>query len=439
MINVYIGPILNGYATGWTAPMVPILMDNAQSPLKEPLTATQISWLGSIVYLFLFAAVIVGYIANIVGRRLSLIGGAVFTITSYGLLVAPNIAMLYTARVFHSIYTSVNVFLTLVYIGEMASSNIRGILLTMTAVCQNLGCILVFSVGPYIPYRMVQYLPIILTIVYIIAVFLIPESPVYYLIKGDEKSVIATLRKFGRDDDINQLSLMTEEFKVSHSSTTPIRELFTVKSNRKAFFIMLVLTTLQYISGVLNILFFATTIFESAGSSVDPNISTIIIGIIFTVGSLISPIFVDNYGRRILLLISTFGCSLCMALLGIYFYLEQINQTSVSSLKWLPLLLVIVLFFIFGIGLSTIPNTLLGEMFGPNVRTIGSSISICIGGIAGFLSTNFSFGYLLVYFGMHAIFWYFTVINILAFVFTLLFVPETKGLSLIEVENLLAK
>ncbi|KAM3959816.1 trehalose transporter 1-like protein [Aphomia sociella] len=431
-----IGPILNGYATGWTAPMVPILEDPEQTPLEEPLTAIQSSWLGSLLFLGFFASVISGYLANIVGRRPCFIGGAVFAIISYALLVNPNMAALFTARFFHSVYSGINLTLTLVYIGEIGSVNIRGILLTSTALSQNFGCIVVYVLGAFVPYAVVQYIAIVLAIVYIIIVLLIPESPMYYLMKGDEKSLKLTLRKLGRDDDITQLIASSEEFR--KSSNMPFRALLTVKSNRRALFITIMLFILQLTSGVITVIFFATTIFSLAGSSIDPNISTIIIGIICTAGSLVSPIFVDRYGRRILLLLSTFGSSLCMALLGIYFYLASKNESSVSSLKWLPLFLMIISFLVFSIGLATIPNTLLGEMYAPNVRSIGSSISLLVGGIFGFASSNFSFGYLLITFGMHSTFWYFTVINALGFLFTLNFVPETKGLSLLAVEKLLA-
>lgn len=86
-------------------------------------------------------------------------------------------------------------------------------------------------------------------------------------------------------------------------------EIFTIKSNRTSLIITFLLGTFQQTSGVAVVLFFATTIFELAGSSIEPHIATIIIGVTRFVSSLIAPTFIERSGRKILLLLSMAACS----------------------------------------------------------------------------------------------------------------------------------
>lgn len=89
-------------------------------------------------------------------------------------------------------------------------------------------------------------------------------------------------------------------------------DLVTIKSNRKALLITLTLNIFQQLSGVIVVTFFVTTIFDLADSSIEPNIATIIIGITQLGSSCITPFFVERFGRKFLLLLSTAVCFLSL-------------------------------------------------------------------------------------------------------------------------------
>ncbi|KAI8423029.1 hypothetical protein MSG28_014117 [Choristoneura fumiferana] len=74
-----------------------------------------------------------------------------------------------------------------------------------------------------------------------------------------------------------------------------------------------------------------------------------------------------------------------------------------------------------------------GEMFRPNVRSLGSAMTLICGCSVGLLSTS-TFNFLAVTFGNYTPFWIFAAVNLFGFFFTLLVVPETKGKSLMEIE-----
>lgn len=101
------------------------------------------------------------------------------------------------------------------------------------------------------------------------------------------------------------------EFTSTNDKTDWI-ELFTLRTNRKALLIVIVINVLQELSGAMAILFFSGSIFEMSGSSIHSNIAMIIIGFIELFGSILSPVLISKTGTKKLLLISTAMCSLTM-------------------------------------------------------------------------------------------------------------------------------
>lgn len=65
-----------------------------------------------------------------------------------------------------------------------SSINIRGILLTSTAIVGISGTLAAYAIGPFVSYAATGYIVLIINIVHVIGILFIPESPVYYAIKG---------------------------------------------------------------------------------------------------------------------------------------------------------------------------------------------------------------------------------------------------------------
>lgn len=93
--------------------------------------------------------------------------------------------------------------------------------------------------------------------------------------------------------------------------------------------------------------------------------------------------------------------------------------------------------FIMFSGLNNIPHTLNSEMFSTKVRGLGSSISLVSAWMSGLLCVTIS-SYLMVYLGSHFTFFLFAAVNALALIFVILFVPETTGKSLTEIDDMMA-
>lgn len=127
---------------------------------------------------------------------------------------------------------------------------------------------------------------------------------------------------------------------------------------------------LEQFSGVFALLFFVSTIFEYSGSSVSPNESSIIVGVIQLIGAYCSTCFVDKAGRRFLISTSAFGISFGMFVFALYSFLNDHGYVG-SHLNWIPLASFSFVLWIANLGVLTLPFLVMSELMItlPNVCT----------------------------------------------------------------------
>lgn len=190
----------------------------------------------------------------------------------------------------------------------------------------------------------------------------------------------------------------------------------------------------QNFSGIDAVLFYSETIFNKAGSSLDPALATIVIGTVMLISSCITPFFVDSSGRRGLLLTSAAGMAVSLSLMGVYFYFDARNV--LLNLGWLPVSCLVGFILFYCVGFGPLPFTVLSEMFAPEIKSIASSIAVSACWIVDFGVTK-AFLPLEAVVGSYGNFFIFGGFCVIAFVFTSLVVFETKGLSLQEIQDYL--
>lgn len=118
---------------------------------------------------------------------------------------------------------------------------------------------------------------------------------------------------------------------------------------------------LEQFSGVFALLFFVSTIFEYSGSSVSPNESSIIVGVIQLIGAYCSTMFVDKAGRRFLISTSAFGISCGLFVFALYSYLNDLGHVP-SYLNWIPLVSFSFVLWIANLGVLTLPFLVMSEL-----------------------------------------------------------------------------
>uniref|UniRef100_A0A2A4J788 Major facilitator superfamily (MFS) profile domain-containing protein n=1 Tax=Heliothis virescens TaxID=7102 RepID=A0A2A4J788_HELVI len=434
---IYLGQIILGISAGWAAPILSKLQNLEETPLDHIITDEQASWIVSMTFVGnLIGPYISGYLGNTVGRKPCLLLGGVMLLLCFVIYgFAVHISMIYIGRIVAGLGSGILFVTNLVYIGELASTKIRGTLLTLTGLSNTFGTLIVYSIGPFVSYSWVNWIVAIICVPYIAGIFfVVPETAAYQVMSGNKEEATAILTSIGRKGDIDEVLATANEKPMSNFEQ--LSEMFTLKTNRKALFIIIVLNILQQASGVMAILSFVTIIFELTGSNIEAHISTIIIGVTQVFAASIAPLLVDRSGRRILLLVSTAACSLSLVALGTYFYLYNTDHPAVDSIQWLSLVSLMLYFIAYFSGFGIIPNTFIGEMFTDNCRSFGSTFTITIGWLFGFVIAT-TFGYKLAAWGPAVVFWIYAGACAFTFFFSAVFVPETKGKSFLEIQKML--
>lgn len=126
---------------------------------------------------------------------------------------------------------------------------------------------------------------------------------------------------------------------------------------------------LNQFSGIFAILTYAVSIFQESGSELSPGTSAIIIAAIQIVGTISSFIFIDLAGRKVLLLISTFGTGMGLSCLGTFSWLRAHNF-DLTGYGWIPIVSLSVTVFLFCVGLCNIPFFVLPEILPSKVRML---------------------------------------------------------------------
>ena len=144
---------------------------------------------------------------------------------------------------------------------------------------------------------------------------------------------------------------------------------------------------------------------------------------------------VDSFGRRKLLLLSTFGSSLTLIIRATYLLL-RLYKIDVSIFSLLPVIDLIIYEIVFQIGLGTIPYVLLGELFPTKLTGFAAAIIVIFDYIIGFSVSKMHLE-ILDKVGLCGTSYIFSIACSISLLMVSLWVPETKGKTYQQIEALL--
>lgn len=127
------------------------------------------------------------------------------------------------------------------------------------------------------------------------------------------------------------------------------------------------LITMHEFCGVFTMLNYTATIFRDSGSTISPQFSAIIVGIIQLLGTYVATFLVDRLGRKILLICSAIGSSLCLACLGAYSYANSIG-IDVTPYSWASIASFSGMMFLAAIGLIPLMFVVIAEVMPEKVN-----------------------------------------------------------------------
>lgn len=435
-LTLSLGSLVVGFASSYTSPALVSMQSNATDTNFE-VTKQMGMWIGSIMPLSaLIGGIAGGPFIEYLGRRNTILGTAVPFIVAWVLIgLAQNIPMILAGRAICGFCVGITTLSLPVYLGETIQPEVRGSLGLLPTVFGNTGILTCFIAGMYLNWRYLALLGSIFPVPFLLLMFLIPETPRWYISKGKTKRARKSLQWLrGKNADITEELTMIEELHVESEKDMQngLSELLK-PSHIKPILISLGLMFFQQMSGINAVIFYTVQIFKDAGSTIDENISTIIVGIVNFLSTFIAAVVIDKLGRKMLLYASGISMSITLFTLGFYFYVKM-GDTDVSNFGWIPLLSMIIYVIGFSLGFGPIPWLMMGEILPARIRGTAASIATAFNWTCTFVVTK-TYEDFKELTGAHGTFWFFGIICALGVFFVYIWVPETRGRSLEEIEK----
>ncbi|XP_077297723.1 solute carrier family 2 member nebulosa isoform X2 [Arctopsyche grandis] len=435
-----LGALAAGAMLGWSSPAEPRLTNGEYG---FPVSKDQNAWIGSLTTLGAACVCIpIGILMDKIGRKLAMLLLVLpFTLGWLLIILATNVDMLYAGRFFIGVAGGAFCVTAPTYTSEIAQDDIRGALGSMFQLMITIGILFTYVVGSYVEVYIMSILCLAIPIIFGIVFFFMPETP-YFLVNcgkiEEAKKSLIWLRGAEYDSD-TELSQIKEKVEESRNNPVSFKQAFSKRSAILAFVICMSLMLFQQFSGINAVIFNVTTIFKSASDAIPEDIATIIIGVVQVVATFLSTLIVDKLGRRVLLLLSAIVMAICDILLGVFFYLKETNgadDETVQSISWLPLASLIIFIAAFSLGFGPIPWLVSGELCTPNIKAFVSSTAGTFNWLLAFVVTR-TFVSMQSGLGEGGAFWLFAGFTVVGVVFVFFVIPETKGKSIDEIQNIL--
>jgi sugar porter (SP) family MFS transporter len=372
-----------------------------------------------------------GFLGDRFGRRPTLIMTAVvygiFALTT-GLATGPVVFII--SRLCVGAAVGISSMLVPLYIAELAPEEIRGALVTLNQLAISTGVVVAYYVDYLLAgsgnWRWMFMSAVVPSIILLAGLMFLPETPRWLAAHGDFASAATVL---GRIEGPEKAARDLEELRdVTEKDQLKFRDLL-VKRFRKPLIAGIGLAIFQQITGVNTIVYYAPTIFQMVGfgSAGNAILATFLIGFVGLLFTIISMFLVDRVGRRPLLLVSLAGMGLILLHLALIL-------GDPHPKKWLVLTDVLAYLAAFDLGLGPIFWLLISEIYPTTIRAQAMSLATMTIWAGDFLVTA-TFLTVVEHLGMRGCFLLFAGLCLVAFVFSLRMVPETRGQTLEQIEN----
>jgi len=389
-----------------------------------------------------------GLLSSALGRKKSLLLAAIlFFISALGsgspeflffTKGEPTMGLLYMFnfyRIIGGIGVGIASAVSPMYIGEIAPADIRGRLVSINQFAIIFGMLVVYFVNwgiangqtlewiNTVGWRRMFTSEAIPAGLFGLFLFFVPETPRYLALQNQDEKALDVLSK------INGAERAQEIFKDIKASVQ--------KSSAKLFsygkiviVIGILLSVFQQFVGINVALYYAPRIFESMGAAKDASmLQTVAMGLVNVVFTVVAILTVDKWGRKPLLMVGSIGMAVGMIAIGLLSYLEIIGIST--------LVFIIIYTASFMMSWGPICWVLISELFPNKIRGKAVAIAVAAQWTANyFISSTYP---AMMEFSGALTYWFYGLMSIISFFFVWKMVPETKGKTLEEVEELWIK
>lgn len=369
------------------------------------------------------------------GRKKSLIfSAALFALSSLGAAASTSVVLFAVARLLGGVAIGLASVLTPVYIAEISPAKNRGTLVSLNQLAIVIGILSAYLTNWQLArlgessWRSMLAIAAVPSLAFLVGLIGIPESPRWLISKerGAEGERVL-LRIHGAESAAEQLRAVQQ---AAAAETGSWQELFS-KAMRKPLAVGMILALFQQITGINTVLYYGSIIIrdyfpsQSASMALAANVLIGLVNLIFTV---VAMIFLDRWGRRAILMTASAGMGFALTVLVIGLKLH-----GVPVLLMFSCILLYVAFFALGMGPG--PWLIISEIFPTKIR--GRAASIATSTLwSATLVVTFTFLNLVNALHLWGTFAIYGAFSFACFFYVWTKVPETKGRTLEQIQEL---
>lgn len=461
VVRVSLIVALGGFLMGFDASVISGVIKFIEPEFQ--LTKIQLGWAVSCLTLTsTLAMMVAGPLSDKFGRKIILKYAAVlYAVSAILSAFAPTFALLIMARMIGGLGVGASLIIAPMYIAEISPAKIRGRMVSFN----QLNIVVGISVAFFTNYLILQLsqsdssfasalgfdkytwrwmlgLETLPAIFYFIFLFFVPPSPRWLAMNGQEEQALKILTQASGSRNANEVlvAIKTSLKESKNKSKAKLADLFK-PALKLVLLIGVVIAILQQITGINAVFFYAPMIFEQTGIGVDASFSqAILVGLTNIVFTILAMWLIDKMGRKFLLAIGFSGIFISMSVIAFAFYTATYAADGAISQinSWLVLGGILGFVASFAMSVGPVMWVLFSELFPNAIRGIAISF-------IGFINSAVSFSVQLVFpwelekLGNTGTFLIYGVFGLLGLIFVLVFLPETKGKSLEELETILVK
>lgn len=428
-----LGGLLSGFDTGVISGA--LLYINETWNLSDYLQGILVS---SVLIGAVIGAATNGILADIFGRKKIIIATALIFITGSILCgLAPNIYVLILSRILVGLAVGIVNFVVPLYLSEVSPKQLRGTLVSLYQWAITAGILFSYLINAAFAqavysWRWMLFAGVFPGLILLIGMMFLSDTPRWLVSKNQDDEAKKVFQKIEPDIDVD------EEIRQIKETLKPEKDTQDQKFRFKKWMIMPFIVGIgimfaQICTGINTIIYYAPTIFKIAGfdSNLNAIYATTGIGVVNFLMTVVAIFFTDRLGRKPLLYFGLTGVMLSLLTLGCAFQFEHILG---ANLKWVAVGSLVSYIVCFAFSLGPVGWVLVSEVFPLKIR--GLAMSICT--VSNFAFNFFvvgSFPILINRLGGAITFWGFAAVSFLCILFVFFFVPETKGISLEQIES----
>ncbi|WP_419700869.1 sugar porter family MFS transporter [Mucilaginibacter sp. NFX135] len=387
-----------------------------------------------------------GKLSDKYGRKIVLIISAVlFLASALGCMLSGSFTTLIIFRLIGGLGIGVASMVSPLYISEFSPSRLRGMMVSLYQLALTIGIVLAYFSNAYLAnhatdvfnnadiskifsaevWRGMLGLGALPAGIFLICLFLVPESPRWLLLKGQEQKAITVLTKI---DGTEMAQKEMDAFKALNKNNEggSIKELFT-PVYRRALWIGLLLPFLSQVCGINAVIYYGPRILEQAGFTLNNALGgQVTIGLVNVIFTFVAIFTIDIWGRRPLLFTGIGGAVISLLIIGALFAL------GITTGPWI-LIFIITFISCFAFSFGPVCWVVVGEIFPNAIRGKAMALATLSLWIGNFLVGQLT-PMLLEGLGSSWTFWLFALCCSPALWLTFKLIPETKGRSLENIE-----